>query len=498
MTRTMLLLLILCAAAFPADVNGSVEWAGEIRIVNLWGTWEEMGYAHGYLLGPDLLELYEGYFLELAGGTGNVDILRACYDSLFTVPDEFQEYAAGIIAGASDTVSLWSTVYGRELDALDICITSSVPDLSAMVDMQGPMCSSVSAWGDATMNDDTLLGSAAVSRNLDYYIDTDGLILTASCLFVFDPADGQDWISVGFPGFMGSLSGMNEAGINATLNMGNHQGTSQTSPDFVPICLALSLGLSSEDFDQNGSHDIEDIMSAATCWNRANSYDIHITVPESMAGVHAPGVVAEVNNHQGFAFRYSGDEPSIAPCRLILTNHHRILYPPVYCYRYSDLTDSLTAVPDLTLERLWDLMASVGYPPFPGSGGTIQTMIFRPEDRTLGIAFASPGVAAPDKEPCWLHWSDLYPNHEPQGTGSIPQAPLAYLCSNPVSQIISVAAPENSVIELRDISGRKVQADFALTGEHTFQADVQELPSSVYLVHVVTPAGSTVLRAMIL
>ncbi len=297
--RILNLFVLLCPAViFAGGVNGSLETTGDITIVNLWGTWEEMGTAHGYLLGPDLMDLYEGYFLELAGGQTNIDILRAGYDSYFTVPEEFSAYASGIIAGVEDTVSLWSPVYGRNLDTLDIFITSSVPDLSAMVDFRQIHCSSASSWGEGTSGDPFLQGDPAVSRNLDYYVDQNESILEKSFLFVHDPSQGQDYLSVSFPGFMGILSGMNESGVNATLNMGNYSGTSQTSPSFVPICMALALGLTGEDFDGNGTHDIEDIKAAATFWNRSNTYDIHITCPGDLSAGGDPAVVAEVNNHQ--------------------------------------------------------------------------------------------------------------------------------------------------------------------------------------------------------
>lgn len=97
-------------------------------------------------LGPDIKEVFEGYFLELAGGAANVNLLLAYFPQYFTVPDEFTDYAEGIIAGMADTVSLWSGVYGRNLDALDLCISSLVPDLSAVVDLPHLFCSSISAW----------------------------------------------------------------------------------------------------------------------------------------------------------------------------------------------------------------------------------------------------------------------------------------------------------------------------------------------------------------
>ncbi len=141
-----------------------------------------------------------------------------------------------------------------------------------MVDMPGLGCSSVSGWGGATAADPLLQGEPAVSRSLGYFVDSGETILGMSRLFVFDPDQGLSWISVSFPGFMGPLSGMNEEGVNATLNMGNHQGTSQFSPSFVPICMAITLGLTREDFDGSGSNDIQDLKSATTLWNRANPH----------------------------------------------------------------------------------------------------------------------------------------------------------------------------------------------------------------------------------
>ena len=483
-------LAVLATSAMA--LNGSVETIGEIKVLNLWGNWEEMGYAYGYLEGPDLKSFYEGYFLELAGSKENVDILRAYFPVYFSVPDEFIDFADGIISGASDTVSMYSSVYGRNIDALDILISSSVPDLSAAVDFPHLLCTSTSAWGNATLGDPVLLGDPAVVRNLDYYVDTLETILDASLLVVFDPESGQDWISVSFPGFMGCLSGMNEAGLNATLNMGNYAGTSQTSPEFVPICMAVAIGLFSEDFDSSGTCDITDVMSSATTWNRSNSYDIHITSPVSLGTGGNPAVVAEINNHTGYAFRYASDEPSISPDRMIMSNHHRVLYPPVSCYRYSRLLDSLETNPDVTLDRLWGFMEAVGGPPIPGVGGTLQTMIFMPEQKRIGLALASSGVASYSKDPQWIEWSDLFPNHDPEGIQDGPvQTAQLRVYPNPVSCVLNVAASASSADELVlfDVSGRKQDVCFSQTADGLFTADVTGLSTGVYL--IVNNSGAT-------
>jgi len=498
MKNTVLLAAILISVTAAQGLNGSLEMIGEIRVLNLWGTWEEMGYAHGYLLGPDLKEGYEGYFLELAGGQTNVELLRTYFPLYFSVPDEFSEYANGIIAGASDTISLWSSVYSRNIDTLDLYIISSVADLSAVVDFQHLFCSSVSAWGSATSIDPVLQGDPAISRNLDYYVDTQEIIHDQHLLVVHDPEVGQDWVSVTFSGVMGSLSGMNETGLNATLNMGNYQGTSQTSPLFVPISMALALGLSSEDFDSSGTCDIEDLMTALTTWNRANSYDIHLTSPAALGTSGNPAVVTEVNNHQGFAFRYSTDEPTIAPDRMILTNHHRVLYPPVSCIRYTWLLDSLETNPDVTIARLWNFMGAVGGPPIPGTGGTLQTMIFQPEQRRMGLAFSSTGTASYMKNPEWIDWSDIYPNHEPQSAPEGPVQPLELqIYPNPASAVLYITGGESTNrFSMYDLSGRKLDISFAEVANGLFSVNLTTLQSGLYW--LVKSSGNVLERASFL
>jgi hypothetical protein len=483
MKYLIILSLITATVTSAQELHGSLETMGEVRVLNLWGTWQEMGYAHGYLLGPDLKEVYENYFLELAGGVANVNLLRSYFPLYFTVPDEFCEYAAGIIAGAADTIDLWSPVYGRYIDSLDVYVTSSIPDLSAVVDFMPLLCSSTSAWGDATAGDPELQGSPAISRNLDYYVDTQGTILGQHLLVVHDPVIGQDWVSVTFPGFMGSLSGMNETGLNATLDMGNYVGTSQTTTPFVPICMALALGLSDTDFDGSGTCDIEDLMTALTTWNRSNSYDIHLTAPAALGIGGNPAAVVEVNNHAGFAFRYSTDEPTIAPYRMILTNHHRVLYPPVSCIRYTWLLDSLVTNPDVTLTRLWNFMGAVGGPPDPGIGGTLQTMVFQPEQRRMGLAFSSPGIASYSKIPEWIDWSDIYPNHEPQSAPEGTPAPVQItLFPNPVSSVLFVRSGVSSLgyFIVYDLIGRERDVSFTEVAGSLFSADLSDLSPGLY------------------
>jgi hypothetical protein len=474
------------SGSLQADVNGSIEYINDIRILNLWGTWTEMGYAHGYLLGPDIQEVFEEYFLEVIGSVSNYNMVRTYFLYYFDVPPEFEAYSQGIIGGISDTVSIYSDTLGRYLDYIDICVVSATPDLSDLKGMKQFLCTSVSAWDNATAGDPELNSSPAISRNLDYYVDTGSSILVNNLLITFDPQTGQDWISVGFPGFSGCLSGMNESGISACLNMGSNRGTTQYPGKFIPICMAQALGLSNEDFNSSGSCDIQDMKDALTQWSRSNSYDIHVVADRTLAGQDSSSVVIEVNNSDGYAFRYAEDEPDIAPCRMILTNHHRVLIPPEGCSRYAYLMDSLTTNPDVTLERLWNFMGAVGWPATPGSGGTIQTMIFMPEQLKIGLTFSTISIPSYNQTPEWIEWADVFPNHQPQGIeGGIHTEREILVSPNPSSGIVMISYPDNiHDISVYDIAGRKMRVNFIQQGDGCSSADLSSLPEGIYRISI--------------
>ncbi len=471
---------------YAATANGSLENIGDVRVLNLWGTWSEMGHAHGYLLGPDIGEVFENYFLELTGGVPNYESIRTYFITYFDVPAEFVNYTLGIISGISDTVSIYSDTLGRNIDYIDICVVSATPDLSGLRGMNQFLCTSTSAWNSATADDPELIGSPAISRNLDYYVDTGSSILGNCILITFDPETGQDWISVGFPGFAGSLSGMNESGVSACLNKGNFQETTQYTSPFIPICMALALGLSDSDFDGSCACDVEDMKAALTGWNRLNSFDIHVVAARNLAGQDSSAVVIEVNNRDGFAFRYAEDEPAIAPYRMILSNHHRILRHPVGCYRYSYLVDSLTANPNVTLDRLWNFMGAVGWPATPGAGGSIQTMIFMPEQLKIALAFATPSTPSYNHVPEWIEWTDIFPNHSPQGIQSGNSAEQQILVSpNPSSGTVSVSCQGSAHdVSVYDTAGRKMHVAVTETADGFLNIDLASLPGGIYRISV--------------
>ena len=128
-------------------------------------------------------------------------------------------------------------------------------------------------------------------------------------------------------------------------------------------------------------------------------------------------------------------------------------------------------------------MGAVGGPPIPGSGSTLQTMIFQPEQRRMGLAFSSTGAAAYTKNPEWIDWADIYPNHEPQSSPGEPVNPAELqLYPNPASSVLYVSSGNQFTDQLHvyDLSGRKLDVPFAQVANSLFSADLTTLQSGLY------------------
>ncbi len=411
---------VLTAAAWwlppapaSAQVNGTVRDMGDHRVVHLWGSPEEMGYAHGYLLGDSILALASGYALALFGLTpSEYEMFRGLILVMLDFPDERVAEAGALIEGMRDAgVELYREELGREIDADDVLLINAAADMFG-VELG---CSSISAWGAATEDDAELDGELAMVRDLDWrWQGSEADLRDHSVVFAFEPSTPgtQRWISMAFPGFIGCLSCLNEQGVGAFQDQGNHPRTIvelDLSDDLVPIHLSLRAGIEAQDYDGDGAGTIHDAVAAVTETGRLGTYDIQLISPADRTD--PPAAVLEADNG-GWALRLPTDDPLPAPDCLAVTNHDRLLHPPEPCNRYGTIeamVDDLDGQFDL--ERLWAIEAAVAQS--WGSGGTIQTVRVIPAELRVDVAFADHGGLAPDNPITSHEWPWLFEDEGP-------------------------------------------------------------------------------------
>jgi len=448
------------------------------KYLQLWGSHYEMGYAHGYLLGEEAM----ANLVRFAVGTSSLHrvtpteyeyFILPYFRSRFTIPQKYLDEAQGALAGCNAKgVDLTHPEIGREMTAEDFLCLSALPDFNIFG------CSSVSGWGESTINDDTLQGGLVIARDLDYTSGNYTCIGNTSVIIACAPSgvDEQRFVLVTVAGLIGCLSGINEHGVGLCCDYGYIKDTTYIPmSSLVPFTMSCRNAIEIDDPDNNGIHDINDIIfslhdsSSLTCW------DVHLYSPYD--GSHpVPAGILEINNVHD-SLRLTSDN-HIAPAinsdwNLVVTNHERVLYSPPYCYRYALMTDSLNVDIHLSTQRAINLVnAAAGWNYY---AGTIQQMVFRPNCLTnhpdwpsIGVSYACRNQGAHVQPKIWYSWNELFdgvPGINEQG--NIPQSPFY-----PRSIITgSFYLPVDREYRIYDAAGREVLAGCMVPGIYFIEVD---------------------------
>ena len=391
------------------EINGELEFIDGIPVLRVWGTPYEMGFAQGYLLGGEIKAEFDNYIMPLVLHLEPVyNLATRIFTSLFVVPDRYQQEAEGIIDGTiAAGVDLFVPDLLRDLTALDLTTAGSMPDIIGLFG-----CSSLIAWGEATADDPVLAGDAAIVRNLDW-VPTPGdrtYLSRRSVIVARSPDDRRQTMSIIFPGLLGCLSCMNDAGVSA-LQHQKHPAVPLRQRDFsqkfIPINLAMREGLELYDPDEDGLSSPDDEAAVVDSLPRSSQYVIMCLGPDFET--HPPFVLETTNLES--VKRYDFDDPGFPAMTLAATNDFRKLDEPTNCNRYATMKDNVNGWNGkLTLERMWQNNGDVAVN-YWGSI-TAQTMIFIPAQRRIGLAYADRELLPTEKEPVWLDWEDIFPEPE--------------------------------------------------------------------------------------
>lgn len=186
------------------------------------GLWElymegndyERGYAAGKL-SEALLYYQEKVFVDqikkFVPSDAYLKFLRFCI-VLFNrhlgenVPEEYRHEIYGISQSCTHEYDAIGTPYERQLNY------HSAHDLGhALQDYMMVGCSSFACWDKASTDGELLIG-----RNFDFYMGDD-FARNKQVVFCY-PEKGYKFASIGWPGMIGVLSGMNDQGLTVTIN----------------------------------------------------------------------------------------------------------------------------------------------------------------------------------------------------------------------------------------------------------------------------------------
>jgi hypothetical protein len=224
------LLSIPTPAAPPEPVHGRVETIGDVRIVHVFGTPEQMGYAHGYLAGEDFVVGMQELFAQLPPAAITMADFMRSWTPLITLSDDQRAELAGVHRGMVARLGEQSMTIpgaGRSVDETDLLVWNGYDMFRAVG------CSGFTAWGQRTED-----GEVITARNLDLGIFSPRWAST-QILLVRHPDSGKATACVTPVGLIGIMTGINEDGVCGFLHDGNGPEMDAVLEPERPVMLAI-------------------------------------------------------------------------------------------------------------------------------------------------------------------------------------------------------------------------------------------------------------------
>lgn len=218
----------VAAAPAAAPLHGRLEQHHGLRILRVWGTPAQRGFAHGKLLGRDIATMLRLEFAaRFARQPGLLGMARnALQRSIAYPPDVQQELEAlflGIEASGADRDM---PELGRPFDLQDLLVANAL-------DVFGLMgCSGFTVWGDQVEGGGVLTG-----RNFDWPF-TGAHLLDNTILLVEHDERGMATASVAWPGYVATVTGINQDGVATFLHVGTGKITHAPEPESWPTAVA--------------------------------------------------------------------------------------------------------------------------------------------------------------------------------------------------------------------------------------------------------------------
>ncbi len=487
--KKFLLLLIITSLtikfSYSQQINGVIlSDTANITIVKLWGTHEERGFAYGYLLGEKITNIVEDYVIPLFGIylSAARNIIIEEHD--LVIDSIYKEEAAAIVAGMDS-----AGTNQADIDYIDVLVFNSFLDIAKLLGVtfsNSPMgCSGLMDWGDATSGTD-LDGKSVISRHLDW--DPASALVSNQIMAIHIPseADEQPWLLIGFAGHIFALSGLNESGLSAFMNvLSDFYGNAQHNKAYEPIWLTIRKFLESTDFNNDGTNNTQDMRDAVNINSNGyadgfiisslapstETYDSLIALVAELAP-QAPHLTFRSNSYEDII---PGDNLYAANWEIKRNNHHH------YCTRYYAISYAIGDGINISSTENWNLMKN-----YSNAGlGNIQFMQVIPEFQILKLSIHRNGVPAYLNNPVYYDLNYLFSpitdiTEKSQFINSINIYP------NPATTSIYLEydfSSENPEYFIYDLQGKLIESG-KLNINFSSQINISNIDDGVYVLKV--------------
>jgi len=307
--------------------HGALRWMRGLPVLQLWGTAEERGFAHGYLVGTQIVDFFEFYIIEDSWRSAKryQDVFVPFLEGHFDFPPEFLKECDAVIEGMQTSgIDMRVEALERDFNRTDLLAINAYIERRAASPVAAPSsCTQFAFWGSQTQGSE-IHGGLIAARNMDGECDLRKVTVSHFLVYAVDPSESgrKRWVSTMWPGFVGTISGMNEEGLYSMENAGGSGPGSV--PDGVVPCSWIQRMVLEKQGDEASSESVLKMMKPFTCSTggiTAAGSIILWAVPYK--GQQSPAFVYE-GGRTGYAMRSPTDVRPVAPTSIMASNHHLV------------------------------------------------------------------------------------------------------------------------------------------------------------------------------
>jgi beta-glucanase (GH16 family) len=384
----VLVLAIVCGARhLPAaessapEITGKLETESGARVLSLWGSPRERGFAHGWLLGEEIFGVAEEglTYVKKSAGPNIMNRIVPMVTIGFTFsPDEIAEMEGMLEAIGKRFPGRKLDAMGRPFELIDLKLINTYGDWAPLG------CSTAAVWGKLTAD-----GKPDVVRNWDFRAF--GFILKwTHARAVGASGKKRGWVGVSVPGLIGPLTAMNGEGVFIAIH---DVWVRPDAKDFiqgnVPRLVALRRIM--EEVPADGA--VEKTATLCRSWNTLFGNNFLVATPGS-GGL--PAGVLEYDTREdlerGVTLRGPESDGGTPLEYLACTNGHRKRGKDS-CWRYDALVKACGEKKgSFDLEGLVDLVSrsavpAAGKPVQVQGAGTLHQVIAFTGERKMRMRF---------------------------------------------------------------------------------------------------------------
>lgn len=421
-----------------------------IKVIKIWGTHHQRGYALGYLTGEKITEVMVNYVKPQFGGFYEIARQVIIQGNDIGIPQDYKDEAQGVIEGMNA-----AGTNPDNLDQTDILVGNCLLELSKLLTkLEGPGCSALMSWNDATAGTD-LEGKSVISRHLDWtYSD---ILIDNHLIVVHFPSetDEKKWMLVGFSGMISSLSGLNEDYSAFQHVLDDFSGSAVHNVQYLPIWMAIRQSLEAADYNGDGMRNVQDVRSALNDCSNGFADGFIVTALARAAAIDSlVAMVAELTPaNPTHTFRYN-DYPDNIPGDNLYASNFQIKRNDAHNYdpRYNAIVNNIGSGTGISLESNWDIMRD-----HSSQSINMQFMQVAPEINFFRISVYRDGHPAYMNDPVEFSLNDLFADPT-VSIREIPEKPQVIIYPDPVSESFTVAGISQGHyrVEVFDQNGRRV------------------------------------------